>query len=103
MKIATASGIDPPDVPGSLDVDVEDDVLAGRQPREHLGLGGPVDVVVHLVVLEKLVALDHPLEVVDGHEVVLAAVRLPRAHRARRVRDGEVQGRARRTLRGDAG
>ena len=62
MKIEIASGHRRADVPRALDVDVEDDVLAGRQARQDLRLRGAVEVPVDLVVLEELAVPRHPLE-----------------------------------------
>ena len=55
MKIDDRLGVGRADVAGALDVDVENDVLPRGQARQHLGLGRPVEVAVHLVVLEEVV------------------------------------------------
>src|SRR5262249_13958444 len=53
----------------------------------HLGPGGPVEVAVHLVVLEEVPVPRHLLELGRRDEVVLPALDLTVASRARRVGD----------------
>src|SRR5258708_12155578 len=74
-----------------LPVNFEDQVVAALQRIEDHLLRSAVAVAVHLGALEKLAAAAHGEErrVVD--EVVVDAILLARAWRARGVRDGELE------------
>ncbi len=79
-----------PDLPGALDVDVQDDV-AGARPGLDLGPGRPVAMAVDLRPFDELAARDHGVEPLPGYEMIFAPVDLGPPLRPRRVGHGEPE------------
>src|SRR5690606_35222142 len=74
-----------PHLHGALPVDLQDDVLAGGHPLLDPGPGGGIEVVVHLRPFEEVARVAPADEFVAVEELVVHAVHLARAGRARRA------------------
>ena len=69
---------------GALPVDVEQNILSGRQCRFDRRARRTVEIVEYSRPLEQFALLDHPLELRLVDEEIIASFDLPRSHRARR-------------------
>ena len=66
------------DLVGALDLDVQNDVPSVVHGTVHVLLGSTVEVAYVLGILQKLVLLHHPVELLRRDEVVVDTVHLPR-------------------------